>query len=116
RVWWLWCEHTIWKAHSRLKGSCDVEKSIICFMVDHPLNIQSHFACMIIAPHTGFSVRDFTSRRNVIPSIGTMIDGMQQQSLMRLAHAQIRLIKDGFYNRKSGLPVMVTLLFLTFLL
>ena len=78
--------------------SLNIEKSIVRFIINYPLKIKRHFTGMIISPHAGFSIWNFASSRNIIPSIGPVINGMQQQSLVFWIGTEIRLIKNGIQN------------------
>src|SRR5262245_13208063 len=45
---------------------------------------------MVVAPLTRFAPRDSSARRNVIPSTGTVVDRVQQESLMLRVGAEVR--------------------------
>src|SRR5689334_15308388 len=60
---------------------------------------------MIITPHAGLPLRDLASFGRVIPTIGTMVDRMKQESLMFPVYTQVRFIEKGKEDRQSCLPV-----------
>jgi hypothetical protein len=47
---------------------------------------------VIISPHTGFTVWNLTSFRDIIPAIGPVIYGMQQNPFMIRLGAQIGFV------------------------
>jgi hypothetical protein len=49
---------------------------IIWFLFHDTLYIERQLTDVIIAPHAGFSIRDPAAGRDVIPAVGTVIDGM----------------------------------------
>src|ERR1039458_8079680 len=54
----------------------------IFFAPRFPQQQQRQFTDVVIAPHGTLSVRHLLARRNVVPPIGTMIDRVQQQTLV----------------------------------
>ena len=45
------------------------------------------FAQVIVAPHAGFTAGDFTTGGNMIPAIGAVINGMEEETLVIRGYA-----------------------------
>src|SRR5437868_4853310 len=60
---------------------------------------------MIIAPHGTLPVRDFLSRRDVIPAPRPMINRVEQQPLMLGIGREIWLTKKCVRDTQAGLPI-----------
>src|ERR1017187_1963272 len=60
---------------------------------------------MIIAPHARFAAGHLASRRNVVPTIGAMVDAVENQTLVLRIRAQVRLVEQRVKNGHPGLPV-----------
>jgi hypothetical protein len=74
-------------------------------MVDDTLQIKTYFPYMIIAPHARFPIWDFTAFRNIVPSIGPVIYGMQQKTLVFRIKTDIGLFKQRADYFEPCLPV-----------
>lgn len=67
--------------------------------------MKSRFAQVIVAPHAGFTAGDFAAGGNVIPAIGAMINGVEEETLMIRGHAEISVGQQGAHGRQAGLPI-----------
>ena len=63
------------------------------------------FAQVIVAPHAGFTAGDFTTGGNMIPAIGAVINGVEEEALVIRGHAEISVGQQGAHRREAGLPI-----------
>src|SRR6185312_9036615 len=70
-------------------------------------DVERKLASVIVAPHTSFAARDFSSRRNVVPSVWAMVNGVKQQPLMMGITREIRLVENRGRDGEASLAVIV---------
>jgi hypothetical protein len=61
--------------------------------VGEPVDEQTQLQKVVVAPHAGLAVGDFRVRRNVVPSIGAMVDAVQEQPLVLRISRKIRFLQ-----------------------
>src|ERR1035437_8622741 len=61
---------------------------------------------MIVSPHARFSARNLRRGRNVIPSVGAMVDAMQQEPFVIGMRGKIGLLQQARKQRQAGLGVV----------
>src|SRR5262245_63348483 len=70
-----------------------------------PLDVESGLAQVVVAPHARLAARNARAGRHMIPPVRPVIDRMQQQPLMTILGAQIRLGKQRVEHAESRLVV-----------
>src|SRR5664280_1315609 len=61
---------------------------------------------MIVSPHARFSARNLRRGRNVIPSVGAMVDAMQQKPFVIRMRGEIGFLQQARKQREAGLGVV----------
>src|ERR1035437_1834240 len=61
---------------------------------------------MIVSPHARFSARNLRRGRNVIPSVGAMVDAMQQEPFVIGMRGKIGFLQQARNQRQAGLGVV----------
>src|SRR5262245_65463873 len=69
------------------------------------LDVESGLAQVVVAPHARLAVRNTRAGGHVIPPVRPVIDGMQQQPLMTILGAKVRLLKQRSEHAESRLVV-----------
>src|SRR5207248_2117979 len=82
-----------------------LEKRVIRLARNFPPQQQRQFSGVIVPPHGGFPARHFGGFRDVIPAVGTMIDRVEDQSLVPRIGAEIRFVEQGVRDCEAGLIV-----------
>ena len=67
------------------------EEGEVGFAADNALEVKRGFAKMVIAPHAGLAAWHLAAGWNVIPTVRTVVDGVQQEALMTLGRGEICL-------------------------
>src|SRR5919106_6946187 len=62
---------------------------------------------MIIAPLAALSARDPRAVGDMVPTVRPMVDGVEQQSLVRRISTQVRRIEQDIERLESGLRVAI---------
>ena len=83
------------------------EKGVVWFVFDDALEIEGQLTSMVVAPHRRFAARDPAAFGNMVPTIGTVINRMQDEPLMFRIGRKIGLRKDGVRNGQTSLPVAI---------
>ena len=66
---------------------------------------QSQLAEVIVAPHAGFPAGNLPPLRHVVPPVGTVIDGVQQESLVARRGRKIGFAEDRPRDRQAGAEI-----------
>src|SRR5262245_22230450 len=61
---------------------------------------------MIVTPHRTFAIWNFLTALDVIPTVRTMVDGVQEQALVLGRTGKIRFAKQGVQNGQTGRAVV----------
>src|SRR5690349_8826764 len=77
------------------------------FVLNHTKQIQCEFDGMIVTPHARLTCRNAAALRHGVPAIRTMIDRVQQQSLMIRVRAEVGLGEQSAGYGEAGLPVLI---------
>src|SRR5207245_637849 len=64
------------------------------------LHVEGRFTRVVVAPLTGLAARHTRSSRHVVPPVRPVIHGVQQQSLVALVGAHVRLVEDRVEYQK----------------
>ena len=70
------------------------EKSWVAFSLGLARDQHRQFASVVIPPHGALAIRDLLTRRDVVPAVGPVVDGVQEQALMVRVGRKIRLIEE----------------------
>ena len=60
---------------------------------------------MVVTPHAGLALGYFRIRRNVVPSVGTMVNAVQQQAFMLRVDCEIGFLQKLVGNGEARLRV-----------
>lgn len=60
---------------------------------------------MVVAPHGAFAVADFLAGGDVVPTVGAMVDGVQDEALVFGVGGEVGFVEEGFGNGEAGLAV-----------
>lgn len=63
---------------------------------------EGEFAGVVIAPHRAFAVGYVGAGRDIIPAVGTMVDGMEEESLMAGVNGEIGFGEEGAGDGEAG--------------
>ncbi|MDB6027473.1 MAG: hypothetical protein JWM68_3696 [Verrucomicrobiales bacterium] len=66
---------------------------------------EREFHRMIVAPHRGFAAGDFAAFGNVIPAVGAMVNGMEQESFVGRVGREIRVGEEILREGQAGLQI-----------
>jgi len=80
------------------------EGEVRFFLVD-ALEVERDFAEVVVSPHAGFAAGDLAVLGDVVPAVGAVIDGVQEDALMIRIDAQIGFVEEGVEHGEAGLPV-----------
>jgi hypothetical protein len=64
---------------------------------------------MIVSPHAGLAPRNGAAIRTIVPAIGSMIDRVQEQTLMLGIRAQIWLLEKRAADGQPRLPITIVI-------
>ncbi len=64
---------------------------------------------MVIAPHRRFAARHLLSRRNVVPTVGPVVNGVEQQAFVARVGGKIRFLQQRARDGEAGLVITRTL-------
>jgi hypothetical protein len=67
--------------------------------------VYAELASVIVAPHARFPARDLCAWWNVIPAVWAVIDGVENQPLVRSVGAEVRLVEEPIGNGETRLKV-----------
>ena len=67
----------------------------IHFAFRFPLYEQGKLHQVVVAPHGGLAAGYLTTSRNIVPPVGLMVYGMQEQTLMARVGREIRWVQQG---------------------
>src|SRR5689334_1915375 len=60
---------------------------------------------MVVTPGRAFTVRDALALGDIVPTVGSMVDRMQQQALVFGICGQVRLVEQSVCDGKPGLAI-----------
>ena len=65
---------------------------------------DAQFARVIIAPHGGFAARHLPARRNIVPAVRTVINGVKKETFVTGIDGEIGLLEKRL---RDGQPSLV---------
>src|SRR5215813_2624719 len=81
------------------------EEGVVGPILREPSDVQGKLSYMIVAPHAGFSARHFAAGRYIIPAVGPMVHGVEQQAFVMRLLRQIGLVEQRTNCCKSRFNV-----------
>jgi hypothetical protein len=76
-------------------------------VLNHAQKVQRHLARVIIAPHASFAARHAIRIRRRVPTVGPVIDRVQDQALMVGVRTQVGLVEERVAYREARGPVSI---------
>lgn len=66
---------------------------------------HGEFEEVVVAPLGAFAARDFLAGRDMIPTVGTMVHGMEEESLVLGLGGEVGILEEGAGEGEAGLPI-----------
>lgn len=66
---------------------------------------EGEFAEVVVAPHAAFAAGDFLSGWDVVPTVGAMVDGVEEKALVVGVGGEVGFGEEGAEDSEAGLEV-----------
>ena len=71
-------------------------------MLDEALEIHGELHRVVVAPHAGFAVSGFRGVGAVVPAVGLVVDGVEQQAVMGGIGGEVGLAEERLRGDEAG--------------